>query len=119
MSQSTTPVSACRRRRFRSNSSPARVSRPAITGIQTNDFVDGRTTPIVPTLVPRHQEISMLRTSVGRLGVVAFVVLVVSFIGSVRPAAAQAVRGVVLGTIADKTGGVLPGATVTVTNTDT
>jgi hypothetical protein len=35
------------------------------------------------------------------------------------PAAAQAVRATVLGTVNDLTGAVLPGATVTVTNTDT
>jgi outer membrane receptor protein involved in Fe transport len=35
------------------------------------------------------------------------------------PAAAQAVRATVLGTISDRTGGVLPGATITITNTDT
>src|SRR6188768_64974 len=34
-------------------------------------------------------------------------------------AAAQAVRATVLGTVSDPTGGVLPGATVTVTNTET
>ena len=36
-----------------------------------------------------------------------------------RPAAAQAVTGTLLGTVTDTTGAVLPGATVTVTNTDT
>jgi hypothetical protein len=36
-----------------------------------------------------------------------------------RPAAAQAVTGTLLGTVTDATGAVLPGATVTVTNTDT
>ncbi|HEV8393624.1 MAG TPA: TonB-dependent receptor [Vicinamibacterales bacterium] len=35
------------------------------------------------------------------------------------PAAAQAVRATVLGTVTDRTGAVLPGATVTITNTDT
>ena len=34
-------------------------------------------------------------------------------------AAAQALRATVLGTVTDRTGGVLPGATVNVTNTDT
>ena len=34
-------------------------------------------------------------------------------------AAAQAVRAAVLGTVTDRTGGVLPGATVNVTNTET
>ena len=36
-----------------------------------------------------------------------------------RPAAAQAVTGTLLGTVSDTTGAVLPGATVTATNTDT
>src|SRR5512145_1778525 len=36
-----------------------------------------------------------------------------------RPVAAQAVTGTLLGTVTDTTGAVLPGATVTVTNTDT
>jgi len=35
------------------------------------------------------------------------------------PAAGQAVRATVLGTVNDRTGAVLPGATVTITNTDT
>ncbi|HYJ93877.1 MAG TPA: carboxypeptidase-like regulatory domain-containing protein, partial [Vicinamibacterales bacterium] len=34
-------------------------------------------------------------------------------------AAAQAVRATVLGTVSDPTGGVLPGASVNVTNTET
>ena len=35
------------------------------------------------------------------------------------PAAAQAVRATVLGTVTDRTGAVLPGATITITNIDT
>ena len=35
------------------------------------------------------------------------------------PVAAQAVRATILGTVTDNTGGVLPGATVTIVNTDT
>ena len=35
------------------------------------------------------------------------------------PVAAQAVRATVLGTVTDRTGAVLPGVTVTITNTDT
>ncbi len=49
---------------------------------------------------------------------VAFLVFVLKAL-SARFADAQAVRGTVLGTITDKTGGILPGVTVTVTNTET
>jgi protocatechuate 3,4-dioxygenase beta subunit len=38
---------------------------------------------------------------------------------TVVPAASQAVRATALGTVTDRTGAVLPGATVTITNTDT
>src|SRR4051812_7436110 len=57
----------------------------------------------------------MLRTLSVRVLVAMLLVLPVA----ASPAAAQAVRGAVLGTITDKTGGVLPGATVSVTNTET
>jgi hypothetical protein len=59
----------------------------------------------------------MLRSPVGRCRV-AILVFVLHAL-SPRFADAQAVRGTVLGTITDKTGGVLPGVTVTVTNTET
>jgi hypothetical protein len=36
-----------------------------------------------------------------------------------RPSAAQTIRGTLTGTVTDSTGGVMPGATVTVTNNDT
>jgi hypothetical protein len=51
-----------------------------------------------------------------RLVVVCVAALLWAVSGS---AAAQAVRATVLGTITDRTGGVLPGATVNVTNTET
>jgi outer membrane receptor protein involved in Fe transport len=59
----------------------------------------------------------MLRMPVGPT-VVAVLVLSLNPFGPAS-AAAQAVRGAVLGTVADKTGGVLPGATVSVTNIET
>jgi len=48
-------------------------------------------------------------------------VLVIALSGALAavPASAQAVRATVLGTVTDRTGAVLPGATVTITNTDT
>ena len=48
-------------------------------------------------------------------------VLVMALSGALAavPASAQAVRATVLGTVTDRTGAVLPGVTVTVTNTDT
>lgn len=51
--------------------------------------------------------------------VVAVCVAVLSCMLAAVPAAAQAVRATVLGTVADRTGAVLPGATVTITNTET
>src|SRR5689334_12597219 len=59
----------------------------------------------------------MLRSPVVRCAV-AVLVFVLHLL-SPHAAAAQAVRGTVLGTITDKTGAVLPGVTVTVTNTET
>src|SRR4029450_5779198 len=38
---------------------------------------------------------------------------------SIQSAAAQAVSGTLLGTVTDNTGGVIPGATVTITHTET
>ena len=48
-------------------------------------------------------------------------ILTLSLFGllAAAPASAQAVRATVLGTVTDRTGAVLPGATITVTNTDT
>jgi len=59
----------------------------------------------------------MLRSPARRVAV-ATLALLLTLTGA-GAAAAQAVRGAVLGTVADNTGGVLPGATVTVTNTET
>src|SRR5579871_3486809 len=59
----------------------------------------------------------MLRTLAGRCVVVGVLVAVVLLAG--HGAMAQAVRGAVLGSVTDKTGGVLPGVTVNVTNTET
>jgi outer membrane receptor protein involved in Fe transport len=59
----------------------------------------------------------MLRSPAGRIAVATLALLL--SLPAARAAAGQAVRGAVLGTIADKTGGVLPGVTVTVTNTET
>jgi outer membrane receptor protein involved in Fe transport len=58
----------------------------------------------------------MLRTLAGR---VVVGVLVAGSILTAQGAMAQAVRGALLGTVTDKTGGVLPGVTVNVTNTET
>ena len=58
----------------------------------------------------------MLRTSVDRLAAVILILIVGA---NARASAAQAVRGAVLGTVADRTGAVLPGATVNVRNTET
>jgi len=58
----------------------------------------------------------MLRTSVRQL---VAAILVLLCITNARVGAAQAVRGAVLGTVTDKTGAVLPGATINVTNTGT
>src|SRR6186713_1047854 len=51
--------------------------------------------------------------------VVAVCLVALSWTLTAASAAAQAVRATVLGTVSDRTGAVLPGATVTVTNTDT
>ena len=51
--------------------------------------------------------------------VTAVCAIALSWMLSVVPAPAQAVRATVLGTVTDRTGAVLPGATVTITNTDT
>src|SRR6476660_697767 len=59
----------------------------------------------------------MLRSPVVRFAIALFVLVLHAF--SPRFADAQAVRGTVLGTITDKTGAVLPGVTVAVTNTET
>ncbi|HET9833120.1 MAG TPA: TonB-dependent receptor [Vicinamibacterales bacterium] len=59
----------------------------------------------------------MLRSPVVRFAVALFVFVLHAL--SPRFADAQAVRGTVLGTITDKTGAVLPGVTVAVTNTET
>ena len=59
----------------------------------------------------------MLRSPVVRFAV-ALLVFVLHAL-SPRVADAQAIRGTLLGTVTDKTGGVLPGVTVTVTNTET
>src|SRR5712692_8436345 len=45
--------------------------------------------------------------------------LIVAWALARTPSAAQTIRGTLTGTVADSTGAVLPGATVTVTNTDT
>jgi hypothetical protein len=50
---------------------------------------------------------------------IAYAVVLSAAAPSAAPAAAQEFRGSVAGTIMDETGGVLPGVTVTVTNTDT
>src|ERR1051325_7765920 len=60
---------------------------------------------------------SMLRSPAARIAVATLALLL--SLPAARATAGQAVRGAVLGTIADKTGGVLPGVTVTVTNTET
>ena len=59
----------------------------------------------------------MLRSPVVRCAVAALVFVLQAL--TPHAATAQAVRGTVLGTITDKTGAVLPGVTVTVTNTET
>src|SRR3979411_2626021 len=51
-----------------------------------------------------------------RTAIVGALLLAVAFAG---PAAAQMTRGAVSGTVRDATGALVPGATVTVTNTDT
>ena len=57
-------------------------------------------------------------TTIVTRSLVVMCVAVLSF-AVAGSAAAQAVRATVLGTVTDRTGGVLPGATVTVTNTET
>ena len=59
----------------------------------------------------------MLRMLAARRVVIG--VLVVVAIVAARGAMAQAVRGALVGTVTDKTGAVLPGVTVNVTNTET
>ena len=56
----------------------------------------------------------MVRSGFRQLGIAALVWLALA-----APAWAQEFRGAITGTITDGTGGVLPGVTVTVTNTDT
>src|SRR5689334_5937154 len=116
MSRSIRLGSVVHPRPRRSSSHRTRASRAAITAIQTNDFVPPPSTSIVPTLADERVGGVMLRTLPGRLLVATFIVLQLS---DPRSAAAQAVRGAVLGTTTDKTGAVLPGVTVNITNTET
>jgi len=76
---------------------------------------DGRSVAVPrPDLVSVRSE----RSAVTR-GILVVCVAALPFGLWARPAAAQAVRATVLGTVTDRTGAVLPGATVNVTSTET
>jgi hypothetical protein len=82
--------------------------------IATNDFLGIHRSAHSPRIQPDSQEMSVAIRSSAALVVVVLCVTV-----AVVPASAQALRATVLGTVTDRTGAVLPGATVTIRNTDT
>src|SRR5688572_8154328 len=91
-----------------------------MTGIRTNDLrLRVRRRRVTPTLSPRRSIQSCpRRRDIVRRSLAIFCLAALVWSAS-DGAAAQAVRASVLGTVTDRTGAVLPGATVTVTNPDT